>query len=226
MRHFVVHQKKKTHRDTNETTLYLHDSEYDHYIQKMSTSCIVLISLGAVIVVVFFVLLLYWRWRNKRRAPTGDLQGLFVERTVTMSDIEGKWFEIARIDSSFEPQNMTDVTAEYKKRSDGTIKVTNQGYVSNAVKTAVGTAWPTPTSGVFKVSFFPFVSSAYVVLDARRKDNAVEQFVVGSPSRKYLWLLSRTPTIEFDALTYARNIAKQNGYQNANQVHLTTQNIV
>ena len=39
----------------------------------------------------------------------------------------GKWYEIARLDHSFE-RGMQNVTAEYSMRDDGGVRVLNRGY--------------------------------------------------------------------------------------------------
>jgi apolipoprotein D and lipocalin family protein len=109
----------------------------------------------------------------------------------------GKWYEIARLDHSFE-RGLTRVTAEYALREDGGLKVTNRGYSAkeNRWKEAVGKAYfvEEPSKGYLKVSFFgPFYGS-YVIIDLD-KDNYRYALVCG-PNRSYLWILSRTPTMQ------------------------------
>ncbi len=111
----------------------------------------------------------------------------------------GTWYEIARLDHSFE-DGLSQVTAEYSRNDDGTIKVINRGYSEEDGEwdTAEGTAKfvEGPNIGHLKVSFFgPFYGS-YVIFDLDQ-DNYKHSFVSG-PDRDYLWLLSRTPTIDAD----------------------------
>jgi len=85
----------------------------------------------------------------------------------------GRWYEIARLDHSFE-RGMSRVTAEYRKRDDGGIEVINRGYLadSKAWKEARGKAYFVDGSdkGYLKVSFFgPFYGS-YVVFELDAKD--------------------------------------------------------
>ncbi|MBE0551844.1 MAG: lipocalin family protein, partial [Ignavibacterium sp.] len=80
----------------------------------------------------------------------------------------GKWYEIARLDHSFE-QGLTHVTAEYSLRQDGGVRVINRGYSAkeNKWKEAEGKAYFVNRSdqGFLKVSFFgPFYGS-YVVFE-------------------------------------------------------------
>jgi apolipoprotein D and lipocalin family protein len=108
----------------------------------------------------------------------------------------GKWYEIARLDHSFE-RGLTRVSAEYAVREDGGLKVTNRGYFAkeNRWKEAVGKAYSVeePDKGYLKVSFFgPFYGS-YVIIDLDQ-DNYTYSLVCG-PDRSYLWILSRTPAM-------------------------------
>lgn len=107
----------------------------------------------------------------------------------------GKWYEIARLDHSFE-EGLKQVTGEYSWRNDGGISVVNRGYlpVNDWWEQATGKAYfkSSPDIGHLKVSFFgPFYSS-YVIFELR---NDYEYAFVAGHNHKYLWLLSRTPTI-------------------------------
>lgn len=109
----------------------------------------------------------------------------------------GKWYEIARLDHSFE-RGMTQVTAEYTLQEEGGVKVVNRGYLaeSDEWNEAEGQAYfvEQPDTAYLKVSFFgPFYGS-YVVFDLD-KENYQYAFVSG-PDLSYLWLLSRTPEVD------------------------------
>jgi apolipoprotein D and lipocalin family protein len=109
----------------------------------------------------------------------------------------GRWYEIARLDHSFE-RGLTRVTAEYSKRADGGIKVLNRGYAEKKQqwKSAEGKAYfvNQPDEGFLKVSFFgPFYGS-YVILDLDQKD--YQYSVVCGPNKSYLWILARKPQID------------------------------
>ncbi len=115
----------------------------------------------------------------------------------------GRWYEIARMDHSFE-RGLTRVTADYSLRSDGGVKVLNRGYspAEKAWKEAEGKAYfvTTADQGYLKVSFFgPFYGS-YVVFELDR-DNYQYALVCG-PNKSYLWMLARSPEVP-DALTKA-----------------------
>ena len=108
----------------------------------------------------------------------------------------GKWYEVARLDHSFE-RGLERVTAEYALRDDGGIDVTNRGYSpeDGEWNEASGKAYfvNEPDEGYLKVSFFgPFYGS-YVVFGLDRKD--YRHAFVSGPDLSYLWLLARTPQV-------------------------------
>ena len=111
----------------------------------------------------------------------------------------GKWYEIARLDHSFE-RGLTDVTADYSLQDDGGIKVVNRGFSAkeNKWKEAQGKAYLVNRSdqGFLKVSFFgPFYGS-YIVFELDQKNYSYA--LVCGPDRSYLWLLARSPKINED----------------------------
>ncbi len=108
----------------------------------------------------------------------------------------GKWYEIARLEHAFE-RDLTQVTANYSLREDGSVKVINRGYLAQkqAWKEAEGTAYfmQQPDIGYLKVSFFgPFYGS-YIVIALDTK--AYQYSLVTSSDKSYLWILSRTPSL-------------------------------
>ena len=112
----------------------------------------------------------------------------------------GKWYEIARLDHSFE-RGLTRVTAEYSRRDDGGIRVLNRGYNAAAGKwkQAEGKAYfvREDDHGYLKVSFFGPFYGAYVVFGL---DDDYQYSFVSGPDRSYLWLLARTPTVDQDVV--------------------------
>ena len=111
----------------------------------------------------------------------------------------GKWYEIARLDHSFE-RGMQNVTAEYSLRDDGGVRVLNRGFVTSKGEwsEAEGKAFfvEDADTGYLKVSFFgPFYGS-YVVFDL---DDDYQYAFISGPDTSYLWLLARRPEVD-DAL--------------------------
>lgn len=108
----------------------------------------------------------------------------------------GTWYEIARMDHSFE-RGLSNVSAQYS-RGDGGVTVVNRGYnVSKGEwKEAVGKALfiGNPSIGQLKVSFFgPFYGSYNIVaLD----QEAYQWSLVVGPDTDYLWILARDTKLE------------------------------
>ena len=134
----------------------------------------------------------------------------------------GRWYEIARLDHSFE-RGLSDVTAEYRLESDGRITVINCGFSGqeNRWKDAVGKAYPageSPSVGHLKVSFFgPFYGS-YIIFDLDKND--YQYAYVSGPSKKYLWLLSRTPSISEESFTRFVDTASSLGFDTSQLIRV------
>ncbi|MFC1720575.1 lipocalin family protein [Pseudomonadota bacterium] len=105
----------------------------------------------------------------------------------------GTWYEIARLDHSFE-RGLINVSAEYSLRDDGGVRVVNRGFSTrdNKWEEANGKAYfvESADTGYLKVSFFgPFYGS-YVVFGLDQEH--YQYSFVSGPDTSYLWLLSRT----------------------------------
>jgi len=106
----------------------------------------------------------------------------------------GKWYEIARLDHSFE-RGLSNVSASYSLRDDGGIRVINRGYDAQKQKwkEAEGKAYfvKGAEQGYLQVSFFGPFYGAYIVFEL---DHEHYQYsLVSGPDKSYLWILSRTP---------------------------------
>lgn len=116
--------------------------------------------------------------------------------TVNKVDIDrylGKWYEIARYEHSFE-KGCSNVNATYTLRDDGKIKVENRCTKNGKIDEAIGKAYATDeTNSKLKVSFFgPFYGNYWILM----LDDDYSYAVIGEPSREYLWILSRTSTLD------------------------------
>jgi apolipoprotein D and lipocalin family protein len=110
----------------------------------------------------------------------------------------GRWYEIARLDHSFE-RDLVNVTAEYSRREDGAVVVRNRGFDSEDGEwddiEGVARFVEGENLAYLKVSFFgPFYGS-YVVFDLDREAEDYGYAFVSGFNRDYLWLLSREPTV-------------------------------
>ena len=134
----------------------------------------------------------------------------------------GTWYEIARLDHSFE-RGLTQVSAEYRLRDDGGIDVVNRGYHADQKKwsEALGKAYFIGDKNIahLKVSFFgPFYAS-YIVFELG--ENYDYAFISGN-SKDYLWLLARKPVVDQAVLDLFFASAKQRGF-NVEEVILVQQ---
>jgi len=146
-------------------------------------------------------------------ACTGLPEGVTPVGNFNVKQYLGKWYEIARLDHSFE-RGMERVTAEYSLREDGGVKVVNRGFSTddNAWEEAEGKAYfvESENEGYLKVSFFgPFYGS-YVVFEMD-EENYQYAFVSG-PNTSYLWLLSRAPTVSEEVITRFIEKSKSLGF--------------
>ncbi len=132
----------------------------------------------------------------------------------------GTWYEVARLPNRFQSQCASDVTATYALLEDGSLQVVNRCRRADQAWEKVegrAVAAEGDASGArLKVSFLPRwlqwlplgQGDYWVVL----LDDNYRYSVVSEPSREYLWVLSRTPTL--DAATFGQINAwlRGNGY--------------
>jgi apolipoprotein D and lipocalin family protein len=116
---------------------------------------------------------------------------------VELGRYTGRWYEIARYPNSFETGCM-GVTADYALREDGRISVVNtcvEGSLDGNVRLIEGVARVVDrtTNAKLAVTFFPPFEGDYWILELGED---YEYAVVGDPSRRFLWILSREPTLD------------------------------
>lgn len=143
-------------------------------------------------------------------------------RTVTSVDLSryvGDWFEIARFPNRFQRQCVGDVRARYARRADGRLDVINQCRTKDGPDEARGIARVVDERTFAKLKvrfapaalgFLPFVWGDYWIVGLAAD---YSWSVVGSPDRKYLWILSRTPRLDEKSLAAARGAARANGFE-------------
>ncbi len=134
------------------------------------------------------------------------VQGFQIERYL------GVWYEISRLDHSFE-RGLTDVSAQYQPRADGGIEVINRGYnVENKTwKEAKGRAYflDSPSTASLKVSFFgPFYGGYHVMA----LDPDYRWAMVAGPDHDYFWILARTPNLPDEVMKTLLQTARQAGF--------------
>lgn len=145
--------------------------------------------------------------------------------TVKEVDLEkymGTWYEIARLPNKFE-KGLICVSATYTIKEDGKIDVLNKGHREDdisQIKDANGTAWVPDSNypGRLKVSFFwPFAGNYYIIF----LEENYKYVLVGDPSRKYLWILSRTKSLEESIVKDLLDIASGHGFDTEKVIRIS-----
>jgi apolipoprotein D and lipocalin family protein len=131
----------------------------------------------------------------------------------------GKWYEIARLDHSFE-RGLEAVSAEYTLRKDGGVQVKNRGFSVEKKKwsEAIGKAYfvEDENLGYLKVSFFgPFYGS-YVIFELDKEKYQYAFVTSSKPS--YLWFLSRTPTVSQELKEKFKKEIREKGFEPENLI--------
>ena len=147
---------------------------------------------------------------------------------VDLKKYSGLWYEIAKIPNSFQDQCAYGTTAEYKINEDGEIEVINKCYDEEGkldVAEGVAQVVDEKTNAKLEVSFISFLGirpfwGDYWIIGL---DNNYKWAVVGTPNRKYGWILSRTPALPDETMNTIFEILKKNGY-NPDDFEMTVHN--
>jgi apolipoprotein D and lipocalin family protein len=150
-------------------------------------------------------------------------------QTVSYVDLHryvGLWYEIGRYPNSFQ-KGCKDSSAVYTIRPDGKIDVLNscRDVHDDSLRAAKGRAWVVDKSSNarLKVSFFWPFRGDYWIIDLGRE---YEYAVVGTPNRRYLWILSRVPEMHPDILEkIVQNLEKQ-GFVRSNLLLHNKENLL
>lgn len=145
------------------------------------------------------------------RHPVGNDTVPEPARAVELQRYLGRWYELARYEQGFQ-KDCDGVTADYALRSDGKISVINRcRKPDGSLKQARGVAKlaDSATNAKLKVSFFGPFYGDYWVLDHA---DDYSWSIVGEPSGRYLWLLSREATPGQDQLDALIARARALGY--------------
>jgi apolipoprotein D and lipocalin family protein len=131
----------------------------------------------------------------------------------------GTWYEIAKFPNRFQRQCVADTSALYRLRDDGQLDVINRCRQANGeVAEAVGRARQDGPADSPKLkvrfapawlSWLPMVWGNYWVIDL---DPGYQLVAVSEPGREYLWVLSRTPTVEAGTYQALLNRLREKGF--------------
>ncbi|MFC2087698.1 lipocalin family protein [Bacteroidota bacterium] len=134
-------------------------------------------------------------------------------KKVNLEKYADTWYEIARLPNRFE-KGLVCVTAKYTLKENGKIDVLNKGHLvenREKIKEAKGVAWvPDPNyPGRLKVRFFwPFAGNYYII----SLDENYTWALIGDPSRKYLWILSKNKVLDDKIFNQLVVKAKDQGF--------------
>ena len=133
----------------------------------------------------------------------------------------GKWYEIARLDHSFE-RNLSNVSATYSLKENGDIRVENRGFneESKEWKEIEGNArfLEDESTGSLKVSFFGPFYGGYHVIELDRENYSYA--MVTGPTRSYLWILSRTKDMDKALYSKLVSMADQWGFDTSQLIEV------
>ena len=135
---------------------------------------------------------------------------LEVVAQVDLQRYLGKWYEVAHLPFRFE-NDCTDITATYSLSKDGKISLLNECLKNGKLKQAKGKAKVVDksTGAKLKVTFFWPFSADYWIIDLGKN---YDYAVVGTPNRKYLWILNRTPQMDDALFAQLVESAKSKGF--------------
>ena len=133
----------------------------------------------------------------RRRPPPGP--PLATVPAVDLPRYMGRWYEVGRLPNREQDgagRRLVDVTATYTPRRDGSVEVRNAAFDAAAgmrPRGIVGRARTKDATGAkLDVRFFGLFGGDYWVIGL---DPDYRWAVVGSPSRRRLWVLSRAPAL-------------------------------
>jgi apolipoprotein D and lipocalin family protein len=151
------------------------------------------------------------------------VKGLDIERYM------GRWYEIASFPSIFQPKNGINTRATYTLKEGGIVNVLNETWNDGKRGSIEGIAYkadPKSDEAKLKVKFYvpPFLPIIPIVGDywVLYLDSDYQYALIGQPTRKYLWILSRQNHLDEEIYDQLLEKAKEEGYDVSN-LHKTTQ---
>ncbi|MDX2473512.1 MAG: lipocalin family protein [Candidatus Krumholzibacteria bacterium] len=149
---------------------------------------------------------------------TGELPAVVPIDAVDLQQYTGLWYEVLKIPNRFQKKCARGTTATYSLRDDGRITVLNscfkedgkQDEAQGIAKIVAGTG-----NAQLEVSFVSFLGwrpfwGDYWVIGLEENYSWA---IVGTPDRKYGWVLGRTPQLEAENMARIYSILAQNGYE-------------
>lgn len=159
-------------------------------------------------------------WNGGALAEESEIQEPYPVKTVAAVDLQryiGLWYEVAKIPNRFQKQCVSGTTAEYIWREDGRIDVVNRCTTEDgSIDEAEGIARIEDplTNARLEVSFVSFLGwrpfwGDYWVIGL---DDDYQWAIIGTPDRKYGWVLTRSPVVDDATMERIYSIIEENGY--------------
>lgn len=162
-------------------------------------------------------------------AQAAPLPALTSVPNLDLNRYQGLWYQIALYPNTFQKQCVSNTTAQYKPLANGQIEVTNQcktqdGSTSKVVGAArikppkffgVPVAKGTVTSQLevrFAPAYLSWINAVWAPYWVIQLADDYRYAVVGEPNRKFLWILSRTPTLAPQDRAIINGLLQQQGY--------------
>lgn len=155
-------------------------------------------------------------------AMTSESTGTSTLTTIAALDVPrymGRWHEIAKYPNRFQKQCVGSTQAEYSLEPDSRVRVLNRCRVEGGgTQEAIGIARQIGDADSAKLkvrfapawlSFLPWVWGDYWVIDLDRDYQLV---AVSEPTRQFLWILSRTPTVAPENLNALLHRLRDKGF--------------
>lgn len=141
-------------------------------------------------------------------------------RTVEHVDLEryvGRWYEISRIPNWFQASCARGTTATYTLGADGRIAVVNRCLRADGSENearGVARVVDPATNARLEVSFVRFLGKSFFWGDywVIGLGADYEYALVGTPDRKFGWVLARTPTLGPDVMATINAELRAQGY--------------
>lgn len=136
---------------------------------------------------------------------------------VNLTRYTGTWYEIAKIPNRFQRKCARNTTASYAFRNDGRLRVLNQCVRANGSRIeaeGIAKVVDNASNARLRVSFVRLLGVSlfwgdYWIIGL---DEDYRYAIVGNPSRKYGWILSREPTMRDGVLQEVYELLREKGY--------------
>ena len=144
--------------------------------------------------------------------------------TVDLAAYMGTWYEQARLPMYFQRKCDSHTTAQYSLRPDGRVDVVNRCDTHDGEQIEARAVARTVDGSNARLevrfapaflSFLPFVWGDYWIIGL---DDDYRWSVVGSPDRKYLWILSRDKRLPDATYQQLVDLAKAQGFDTSRLV--------